>query len=73
MIICCSRCDEFIGICEPIANWTVERIATCSMCLQKQLGKATTDFLNDSVADLLAENADRDELPPRESFRRWRA
>jgi hypothetical protein len=72
MIICCSRCEEFIGICEPITNWKTDRTATCAKCLQKQLGTATTDFLSNCEADMFPEDSEKDVTPPRESFRKWR-
>ena len=51
MVLWCKRCEAFIGIREPITNWATDRSAVCTACLEKQFGKAATDFLNDTVED----------------------
>jgi hypothetical protein len=48
MVLRCKRCNLVIGLREPITNWSIDRTAVCSPCLEKQFGKEATEFLNDS-------------------------
>jgi hypothetical protein len=68
MLLCCKKCDAFIGLVEPIASGIESRTGLCKSCLEKRFGKATTDFLNDTATDVFTDTTDHgplgDSSPP---------
>lgn len=48
MVLWCRRCKAFMGVRDPLTNWTVDKNAVCSICIEKQFDDGPVEFLGDS-------------------------
>jgi hypothetical protein len=59
MVLWCKVCNAFIGVREPIKNWSIDRMSICPGCLEKQMDFQKHRSPNDTVEEtaLPAEDA----------------
>jgi hypothetical protein len=47
MVLGCKICDGYIGMREPISDWSIDRSTICPACLKKQKDKSRSDAGNE--------------------------
>jgi hypothetical protein len=38
MVLWCKSCGAFLGVKEPVSDWSVDRTVLCQECTKKQIG-----------------------------------
>ena len=38
MVLWCKKCGAFVGLREPLTNWTVDKDGVCARCVEKGIG-----------------------------------
>ena len=47
MVLWCKNCNAFLGLRDPVKDWTIDRMGVCQRCFDKQLIRQTPESLCD--------------------------
>jgi hypothetical protein len=43
MVLWCKLCGAFMGLRDPISDWSTDRGGICAICAEKQIGAKTLE------------------------------
>ena len=60
MVLWCKKCEAFMGVREPITDWTVDRQKFCPYCIAQEL--SDTEIADNAAIEFPANPTNPDKL-----------
>ena len=51
MVLWCKKCTAFMGLRDPVTNWSVDKSAICQTCLEKDLAVTNLRLADDTAVN----------------------